>query len=142
MDSDDTVIYEPPVSANATPVKKKPGTRKKKPAAKFVICTIGLKAHKDTNMIQHIKKTCKRVFKCYLCNRKFPSTRGLNKHFKDDHYGLDCDICGQEFNSPLSLKKHSYVHGTLPYQCGYCGKGYYCVVVNYTEFNSLLSSIP
>ena len=103
-------------------VKKSDKTKKKKPAAKFVTRTIGLKAHKDAAMMQQTRQTCKRVFKCYLCDKKFPDTKGLNKHFKQTHYGLDCETCGREFNSPLSLKRHSYVHGNLAYPCGYCNK--------------------
>ena len=37
VDSDDTMIYDPPppAPANVTPLKKKLGIRKKKPVAKF-----------------------------------------------------------------------------------------------------------
>ena len=121
-ESDDTIIYDPPVELPA--IKKSPSTKRKKPAAKFIIRTIGLKHHKDAAMIQQVKKTRKRVFKCYLCEKRFPSTRELNKHFKKDHYGLDCETCGREFNSPLSLKRHSYIHGTLAFPCGYCNKSF------------------
>ena len=92
-DSDDTIIHDLPMDAPLPLVKKSDKTKKKKPAAKFVICTIGLKAHKDAAMMQETRKTRKRVFKCYLCDKKFPDTKGLNKHFKQTHYGLDCETC-------------------------------------------------
>ena len=119
ISSDDTIIYDQPPEPEPAKI-----TKPKKPAAKFVIRTIGLKAHKDAAMIQHAKKTRKRAFKCYLCVKRFPSTKGLNDHFRKTHEGLDCDVCGRDFNSPLSLKKHSYVHGLRPHRCQFCGKDY------------------
>lgn len=115
-DSDTTIIYTPP------PMTKPAKKGKKRSAAKFVIRTIGLKAHNDAVMIKEAKKYRKRVFKCYLCLERFSSTKRLNHHFKVWHNGLDCEVCGWEFNSPLSQKKHSYVHGSCPHVCGFCGK--------------------
>ena len=104
--SDDTILYTPPSS----PKKKK----KKKQVAKFVIRTVGLKMHRDT---ETVKEKRNRNFKCYLCGENFSSTRLLNTHFKIDHEGLDCLECGKEFNSPLMLKKHSYIHKLCSYIC-------------------------
>ena len=112
--SDDTIIYTPPVS---------PADRKgKKPAAKFVFRTVGIKIHKDNTTVIALKKPGKCSFKSYLCQKSFPTTKTLNKHFKVEHGGLECDDCGKEFTSPLSLKKHSYVHKLCPHHCCHCDK--------------------
>ena len=63
-------------------------------------------------------------FKCYLCKRTFGKVRDLNNHFKVEHEGLDCDTCRKEFCCPLSLKKHTYVHQSLPYECTRCDKSF------------------
>ena len=63
-----------------------------------------------------------RTFKCYLCREQFGSTRKMNVHFKIDLEGLDCLECSKDFNSPLSLKKHSYVHKLCNFNCTRCEK--------------------
>ena len=59
---------------------------------------------------------------CFLCGDKFPSTKTYNTHFKSMHDGLTCRDCGCDFNSPLSLKKHSYTHKDLDFKCRHCEK--------------------
>ena len=134
VDSDNTLIYDPPPPVNVTPLKKKPGARKNKSVSKFVIQTIGLKAHNNSDMMQHIKKTRKRVFKCYLCKRKFSSTRGLNKHFKNEHYGLDCDICGREFNSHFLLRSTATSMALYPTWVSKCNVTYVDVMNSTNSF--------
>ena len=112
--SDDTILYMPPSS----PKRKK----KKKQVAKFVIRTMGLKMHRDTETVKEGNKKRNRNFKCYLCDEYFSSARLLNTHFKISHEGLDCLECGKEFNSPLTLKKHSYIHKICSYKCSRCDK--------------------
>ena len=107
--SDDTIIYTPPSS----PVKK----NKKKKVAKFIFRTVALKTHRDTEAVINLNKQRKHNFKCYLCGDTSTSARSLNTHFKINHKGLDCIVCDKEFNSPLSLKKHSYIHKLCNYKC-------------------------
>ena len=82
-----------------------PDRKHKKPAAKFVFRTVGIKIHKDNAAITALKKQQKHTFKCYLCQKSFPTTKSLNNHFKVEHGGLECADCGKDFTSPLSLKK-------------------------------------
>ena len=109
VSSDDTILYTPPPS----PEKKK----KQKQVAKFVIRTVGLKTHRDMEAVKEGNKKRSRNFKCFLCGECLSSTRKLNTHFKIDHEGLDCLECGKEFNSPLLLKKHSYIHKLCNFKC-------------------------
>ena len=110
-----TVIYTPPSTPKPTP--------KCKGVAKFIIHTVGIKAHKDEAEV-HAGNARRRNFKCYLCKKTFGLARELNSHFKVNHDGLDCDTCEKEFYSPLSLKKHLYVHCNLAYKCSRCEKSF------------------
>ena len=83
---------------------------------------VGLKSHKDSAKVLEARNIRCRSFRCYLCQKKFNTTRKLNIHFKETHEGLDCEECGKGFNSPLSLKKHSYMHSACKYPCNVCGK--------------------
>ena len=112
--SNDMILYTPP----ASPTIKK----KKKQIAKFVMRTVGLKTRKDTDKVKEGNMKSNRTFKCYLCGEQFGSTRKMNIHFKIDHEGLDCIECSKGFNSPLSLKKHSYVHKLCNFNCTRCKK--------------------
>ena len=82
-DSEDTVIYTPP-----------PTPKPKKPVAKFIFRTVGIKMHRDTAAVAELKKQWTRKFKCYLCKQVHSTTKALNKHFKLEHGGLDCEECG------------------------------------------------
>ena len=112
--SDDTILCTPPQS----PERKKG----KRQVAKFVIRTVGLKMHHNTETVKEGNKIRSRNFRCYLCRERMSSTRKLNTHFKIDHEGLDCLECGKEFNRPLSLKKHSYIHKLCNFKCSRCEK--------------------
>ena len=110
-DSEDTVIYTPP-----------PTPKPKKPVAKFIFRTVGIKMHRGTAAVAELKKQHTRKFKCYLCKQVHPTTKALNKHFKLEHGGLDCEECSKGFSSPLSLKKHSYMHKLCSHPCWHCDK--------------------
>ena len=69
-----------------------------------------------------LKKQCTRKFKCYLCQEIHQTAKALNQHFKAEHGRLDCNDCGKSFSSPLSLKKHSYMHKLCSHFCRYCDK--------------------
>ena len=89
-----------------------------------MIRTVGIKSHKDEAQVCAGNEARNRNFRCYLCKRTFRKVRDLNSHFKVEHNGLDCDTCGKEFCSPLSLKKHTYVHWNLPCKCSRCDKSF------------------
>ena len=112
--SDDTIIYTLPPS----PKKQS----KKKQVVKFIIRTVGLKTHRDTDTVRACNKKRNCNFKCYLCGDSFASTKLLNNYFRINHEGLDCIVCDKEFNSPLSLKKHSYIHKLCTFNCSRCDK--------------------
>ena len=112
--SDDTIIYSLPPS----PKKQS----KKKQVTKFVIRTVGLKTHHDTDAVRAYNKKKNRNCKCFLCGDSFASTKLLNNHFRINHEGLDCIVCDKEFISPLSLKKHSYIHKLCTFNCSRCDK--------------------
>ena len=112
--SNNTIIYTPPPS----PKKKS----KKKQVTKFIIRTMGLKTHLDTDAVIACNKKRNHNFKCYLCGESFASTKSLNTHVRINHKGLDCIVCDKEFNSPMSLKKHSYIHKLCTFNCSRCDK--------------------
>ena len=114
--SDDTITYTPP----ASPEKK----IKKKHVMKFIIRTVGLKTHCDTAAVIACNKKRLQNFRCYLCGESFTSTQSLNTHFRINHEVLDCIECDKEFNSPLSLKKHSYIHKLCTLKCSRCEKNF------------------
>ena len=47
-------------------------------------------------------------FPCTLCDQKFYSKKGLNKHIKTDHEGVKhcCEFCKKNFASKDSLNVH------------------------------------
>ena len=62
--SDDTIIYTPPrLSLSALPINRKP-------KAKFVIRTIGIKNYRDTENVVKANAR-KQTFKCFLCKQVF-----------------------------------------------------------------------
>ena len=113
-DSDETVIYDHPADITSKSAKPAKTARGK---ATFTICTIGTKLPKDAGIIKIAQK---RQFTCFLCGHKAGSTTDLNHHFKNTHDILKCTDCHKEYYSPLSLKKHWYVHKDLDFACRYC----------------------
>ena len=113
-DSDETIIYEPPMKTTGKMSKPAKSSRGK---AVFTIRTIGIKLAKDSELII---STQKRFFTCFLCGHKSGNTRDLNHHFKNTHDALKCTDCDKEYYSPLSLKKHQYMHKDLVFACGHC----------------------
>ena len=115
-DSDTTMIYTPSTS----PAKKRSSRGK----AKFMLCIVGLKTHRNTDQVRQTRLARSRNFKCYLCGESFPLAWKLNQHFKIKHDGLDCDVFGKGFNSPLFLKKHFYTHQECKHKCTRCDKSF------------------
>ena len=113
-DSDETIIYEPPIKTTGKTSKPAKSSRSK---AVFTIRTVGIKLAKDAKIT---KSAQKRFFTCFLCGHKSGNTRDLNHHFKNTHDALKCADCDKEYYSPLSLKKHQYMHKDLDFACGHC----------------------
>ena len=114
--SDDTIIYTPPTS----PTKK---VRKGK--AIFKIRLVRIKRPFETEEFKEQKRKAllrKCIYTCFLCGDKFPTTKTYNTHFKSRHDSLTCRDCDHDFNSPLSLNKHSYTHKDLDFKCRHCEK--------------------
>ncbi|XP_055710235.1 gastrula zinc finger protein XlCGF46.1-like [Phlebotomus papatasi] len=86
-----------------------------------------LKGHMGT---QH---GAKRQFPCLEpgCKKHYETEEGLQNHMKSWHDPENprkptnkvwvCEVCGKEFKTSCSLRKHSYSHGvTKPYACAQC----------------------
>ena len=47
-----------------------------------------------------------RTFKCSVCSTRASTLKELNTHFIQNHWNVDCDMCGKSFLTPVSLRKH------------------------------------
>ena len=67
-----------------------------------------------------------RTYRCQTENCKYigKSLRELNVHHIDNHDKVQCDGCEKVFNTPSSMKRHSYCHGDLPHVCDVCKEGF------------------
>lgn len=90
-----------------------PITTKQPKKGKLSTRTVGIK-----------KRIRKRKFKCDLCEYRGKKLKNLNKHYKNKHEKLNCPVCNKEFNTPASLKRHSYSHKNLKFICNNCQKGF------------------
>ena len=72
------------------------------------------------------KSNCR--IKCDLCDKELKGKNGFKKHMIRVHgeAGMcSCTVCGQQFPSISSLKRHESTHNQgQPYQCAICGKTY------------------
>ena len=72
------------------------------------------------------KSNCK--IRCDLCDKELKGKNSYKKHMIRVHgeVGMcSCTICGQQFPSVSSLKRHESTHTEgQPYQCAICGKTY------------------
>ena len=46
------------------------------------------------------------TFKCSVCSTRASTLKELNAHFIQNHWNVDCDMCGKSFLTPVSLCKH------------------------------------
>ena len=60
---------------------------------------------------------------CNMCGNKCKSSPAFIEHYKTTHPALKCKDCGREYNNPLSLQKHRYVHSQDKQEkCESCGR--------------------
>ena len=57
-----------------------------------------------TITIRRSKDPC--TFKCSVYSTRASTLRELNAHFIQNHWNVDCDMCGKSFLTPASLRKH------------------------------------
>ena len=60
---------------------------------------------------------------CDMCGNKYQSSTAFIEHYKTTHPALKCKDCDREYNNPLSLQKHRYVHlQDKQEKCESCGR--------------------
>ena len=75
---------------------------------------IALKNHQESAS-ELKKKKC--TFKCLVCSERHWLVKDLNAHFRSGHEAPMCDICSKHLTSPMSLKKHVYMHQEQKIAC-------------------------
>ena len=77
-----------------------------------------------TKTITITKSKDPRTFKCSVCSTRASTLKELNAHFIQNHWNVDCDMCGKSFLTPASLHKHWYSHieESEQFQCRTCEK--------------------
>ena len=77
-----------------------------------------------TKTITIRKSKDQRTFKCSVFSTRTLTLKELNAHFMQNHQNVDCDMCGESFLTPASLRKHRYSHieESEQFQCRTCDK--------------------
>ena len=94
------------------PVNKETTTAKKK-VFKTVEYTLKRKYSKPRN------------FSCAKCANKFETQKELNKHFRDTHPPVKCDLCEKYFENLTAMLRHKYKHYEYMFECKICGKDFH-----------------
>ena len=70
-----------------------------------------------------IDKVC--YYSCLHCNKHFESLQYLNKHHRQNHPPVSCDVCSRTYDTPNSLIRHSYTHLSGNHQCNQCQESFH-----------------
>ena len=122
-DSDATVIMDDetcPQSPKKKPItghNAKPG--KKIKSKTFLTRTYSLRRG-GTNSKKKSKLQKPYLFKCLMCDLRWPTCKERNDHFKWKHCKLQCKTCKKFFRTPSAYTLHQYVHNDGQYECKTC----------------------
>ena len=65
-------------------------------------------------------------YKCPICSLIFDTVKERDENMREDHEinSFKCEICGNQFDTQSSLKRHAFEHkpGGKKYECKMCGK--------------------
>uniref|UniRef100_A0A1B0APQ5 Transcription factor grauzone n=1 Tax=Glossina palpalis gambiensis TaxID=67801 RepID=A0A1B0APQ5_9MUSC len=84
-------------------------------------------------LVEHIRVHIKPdIFKCEVCGKCAPHSRGLRKHIRERHTKegqerqYECNVCQKRFTKKPILKAHMEIHvtGSKDHICKECGKGF------------------
>ena len=107
----------PPTTSSLPIPKRKPSARLKgtEPKVRGVFET---KEHS-------LKKTVTtRKYHCRMCRKGVNSAKELLDHHIDKHGIVYCPVCKKDFNNPLSLERHKYMHREKRFMCSTCNEGF------------------
>ncbi|XP_049889398.1 zinc finger protein 285-like isoform X2 [Epinephelus moara] len=89
---------------------------------KYCHATFRTKGDKITH--EQIHSTQEKPYKCPECSKTFATHKVRRIHLAN-HRLLKCHICGMEFTSRISLRRHMPVHtGLKQFQCSVCQRGF------------------
>ena len=122
-DSDATIILEE-TPCPQTPKKKpitghNPKIGKKNKSKTFVTRTYSLRRG-GTKPKNRIKLRKPYLFKCLMCDLKWPTCKERNDHFKRKHRKLQCKKCRKFFHTPSAYTLHQYIHKNGQFECMTC----------------------
>ena len=122
-DSDATIILDE-TPCPQTPKKKptrgrNPKTGKKIKSKTFVTRTYSLRRG-GTKPKKRVKFRKPYLFKCLMCDLKWPTCKERNDHFKRKHRKLQCKKCKKFFRTPSAYTLHQYNHKDGQFECMIC----------------------
>ena len=101
-------------------------TEKPSAEAKRQITISKGKPYFKTKSFELFKWKRSHVFKCMECDQTETSQQRINKHYREEHGLLLCDICNKTCNTVSALRKHHYEHSDKVnrYSCQDCNKSF------------------
>ena len=108
-DSEGTEIYSEPEELDTKDIDSD-----KSPKGQLVTRKYGLKR----------KNARQRKYTCTICGVERRSACKIDEHHQESHEAVNCDICGKECSTPLSLEWHRYSHNVKPFICDICIEGF------------------
>ena len=112
-DSDTTVIIEG-CNKSKSPNKTKTtrcNTKSTKTTKQKTFVTKSYILRKGSSKAKpKFKKRKPYLFKCLMCELKWPTCKERNDHFKKKHRKLQCKKCKRFFRTPSAFTLHKYIH--------------------------------